>query len=412
MFGGNPAHTGVRSTAPPANLSLKWTFHSGGSIVSSPAAADGVVYFGSSDNYLYAVDAKTGVLKWKFNAHGDVGSSPAVCGGVVYSVSLDGNLYAVDAASGLEKWRFATQGERRHTAPGMDYAAPATEVMPDPWDLFLSSPAVTEDTVYFGSGDNCVYAVNAANGALRWKYKTGDVVHGSPAIAGGMVYIGSFDTFLYALNAVDGTLVWKFKTGDDAQAHLMTGIAGSACVADGAVYFGCRDAKVYALDARSGSLRWQYSTGGSWVIATPSVLGGILYFTTSDSLRFQALDARTGTEAYSLPFGVYSFSSPSIAGGHAFFGTFDGKLHVVDLSTRSYCCEFAVPGFALNGPRYLNSDGKLKADVVWTGDTLDDIIVNLRSKIFSMGSILSSPEVQAGMVYFGSTDGTLYALGQ
>jgi len=412
MFGGDPAHTGVHITAAPANLSLKWAFHSGGPIVSSPAIANGLVYIGSSDNFLYAVDARTGVLKWKFNAHGDVNSSPAVRGGLVYAVSLDGNLYAIDANTGIQKWQFATQGERRHTAPGMDYAAPATEVMPDPWDLFLSSPTVAEDTVYFGSGDNCVYAVNAANGALRWKFRTGDVVHGSPAIAGGIVYVGSFDTYFYALDAATGALVWKFKSGDDVQAHLMTGIPGSASVAGGMVYFGCRDANVYALDAKSGSLRWRYPTGGSWVIATPSVLDGIVYVTTSDSLKFQALDARTGTEAYSLPYGTYSFSSPSIAGGRAFFGTFDGKLHAVDLGTRSYCGEFAVPGFALNGPRYLDRNGKLRADVVWTGDTLDDTIVNLRSKIFSMGSILSTPVVQDGIVYFGSTDGTLYALGK
>ena len=244
MFGGDPAHTGVRRCAAPTNLSLKWTFHTGGSIVSSPVVANGLVYIGSSDNYIYAIDAGTGLLRWKFNAHGDVNSSPAASEGVVFAVSLDGNLYALDAATGSQKWSFATQGERRHTGPGMDYAIPATEVMPDPWDLFLSSPAVVGDTVYFGSGDTNLYAVNTANGSLRWRYKTDGVIHGSPAIGGGMVYIGSFDTFFYALDAASGALVWKFKTGDDPKAHLMTGIPGSASFANGTVYFGCRDANV------------------------------------------------------------------------------------------------------------------------------------------------------------------------
>jgi eukaryotic-like serine/threonine-protein kinase len=412
MFGGDSAHTGVRHTAAPTTLSLKWAFHTGGPIVSSPVAANGLVYIGSSDNYIYAVDFRTGVLRWKFNAHGDVNSSPAVSGGTVFAVSLDGNLYALDAATGIEKWLFATLGERRHTAPGMDYAIPATEIMPDPWDLFLSSPAVVGDTVYFGSGDTYLYAINIANGSLRWKYKTDGVVHGSPAVEDGIVYIGSFDTFFYAIDASSGALVWKFKTGDDVHAHLMTGIPGSAAVANGVVYFGCRDANVYALESKTGRLHWKYPTGGSWVISTPSVLGKIVIFTTSDSLKFQALDAGTGSEDYSLPYGTYSFSSPSVADGHAFFGTFDGKLHIVDLGTRSYSGEFAVPEFTVNGPRYLSQEGKLKADVVWTGDTIDDTIVNLRSKIFSMGSILSTPEVLDGMVYFGSADGTLYALGK
>jgi outer membrane protein assembly factor BamB len=411
MFRGDPAHTGLYPGQPPQKLTVRWTFQASEAILSSPTVCGGAVYFGSSDNFLYSVDAGTGKLKWKFDAHGNVGSSPAVSDGTVYFVSLDGNLYAVGAESGHMKWSFATLGERRHSAPGIDYAAPSTEMMPEVWDLFLSSPAVVADIVYFGSGDGHVYAVDAATGKVHWKFKTGNVVHASPAVVGGMVYVGSFDTYLYALDAATGEVAWKFKTGDDAQANLMTGIAGSATVADGLVIFGCRDGNIYALDARTGAQRWRFSANGSWVVATPTVLGGVVYFTTSDSLRFEALDERTGAEVYSLPYGTYSFSSPSIAGKRAYFGTFDGKLHAVDLGARRYVGEFAVPGASLNGPRFLDESGKLRGDVVWTGDTMDDTIVNLRSKVFSLGSILSSPAIARGVVYFGSVDGTLYALG-
>lgn len=412
MFRGDPGHSGVYRSAAPANLNVKWSFQTGEAIVSSPTVAGDTVYVGSSDNFLYAIDAGTGNQKWKFDAHGNVGSSPAVFGGVVFVVSLDGKLYAVDAATGAQKWAFATQGERRHTGAGMDYLAPNTEQMPDPWDFFLSSPTVVDGVVYFGSGDNFVYAVDAMTGALRWKFQTGNVVHASPAVANGLVFIGSFDANFYALDAITGKQVWRFKTGEDAQAHLMTGIPGSAAVADGLVYFGCRDAHLYALDARSGGLRWKYSAGNSWVIATPAVVDNRVHFTTSDSLKFVVLDAKTGAEIFSLPNNTYSFSSPAIAGGHAYFGTFDGKLHDVDLAKKDFAGEFATDGFRLNGPRYLNADGKLNASVVWIGDTLDDAIVGLRSKLFSLGSILSSPAVHHGVIYFGSVDGTLYALGR
>ncbi len=411
MFRGDPTHAGLYHGPVPQRLSVKWVFHTPEAIVSSPTVSNGVVYFGSSDNFLYAVDEGTGKLKWKFDAHGNVGSSPAASGGAVFVVSLDGHLYAVDAESGAQKWAFATLGERRHSAPGIDYAAPSTEMMPEPWDLFLSSPTVRDGAVYFGSGDGHVYAVDAATGKMRWTFETGNVVHASPAVDGGLVYVGSYDAYFYALDAATGNLAWKFKTGEDAQGHLMTGIPGSAAVADGLVVFGCRDGNVYALDAKTGSRRWQFSANGSWVIATPTLFEGNVYVTTSDSLKFEALDEKTGAEVYSLPYGTYSFSSPSIAGNCAFFGTFDGKLHVVDLGTRKYVGEFAVPGSSLNGPRFLDANGKLKSDVVWTGDTLDDVIVDLRSKIFSLGSILSSPAIDAGVVFFGSVDGTLYALG-
>lgn len=410
MFRGGPAHLGVYDAQAPNRPLLKWTFSTRGAIVSSPAVAGGVVYVGSADGGLYAVEAATGKLRWRFDAHGDVNSSPAVAEGAVYVVSLDGRLYAVDAATGKQRWAFATQGERRFAAAGFLGIMPSAELMPDPWDFYLSSPTVADGAVYFGSGDGHVYAVDATTGALRWDYKTGDVVHSSPAISGGIVYVGSWDTYFYALNAATGALEWKFKTGEDSKTHTMTGIQGSAAVADGTVYFGCRDANFYALDARTGALKWKVPNDSSWVISSPAVAGGVVYYTTSDSHRFQALDAASGKVLYWLPTGVYSFSSPAIAGSRAYFGAFDGQLHVVDLEKRTYAGAFATNGFRANGSRLLTSDGALKADEIWTGDTLDNMIVDLRGKIFSMGSILSSPVVQDGTVYFGSVDGNLYAL--
>jgi outer membrane protein assembly factor BamB len=67
-----------------------------------------VVYFGSFDNHLYAVDAETGQEKWRFTSGGEETSSPSVAGGVVYFGSHDQHLYAVDIHTGEEKWRFQT----------------------------------------------------------------------------------------------------------------------------------------------------------------------------------------------------------------------------------------------------------------------------------------------------------------
>jgi outer membrane protein assembly factor BamB len=325
-FRGGPTHLGVYDSQAPQKLSLKWTFSTNGAVYSSPAVAGGMVYFGSADGNLYAVDAATGKLDWKFDAHGRVNSSPAVVDGTVYVVSLDGNLYAVDAATGKQRWAFATDGEHRVTRAGNLGAFPPTEVVPDPWDFFLSSPAVAGGTVYFGSGDGHVYAVDAKSGALVWKFKTGDVVHSSPAISGGIVYVGSWDTYFYALDAATGSLKWKFKTLEDNKIHLMMGIPGSAAVANGNVYFGCRDANFYALNALTGALKWKTPNEGSWVIASPAVADGVIYYTTSDSYQFKALDADSGKVLYSLPTGIYGFSSPAIAGSHAYCGSQEARL--------------------------------------------------------------------------------------
>ena len=185
-------------------------------------------------------------------------SSPAVTGGLVFFGSLDGNFYAVETASGKVKWQFQTGGERRFTAPGIHGAMPRTERMPDPFDVFLSSPAVEGGVVYFGSGDHNVFALDAQTGALKWKFATADVVHASPAVSGGVVYIGSWDRHLYALDAQTGAMLWKFQTGDDTVIYNQIGIASSAAVAGGTVFFGCRDGHFYAVDAKTSELRWKH----------------------------------------------------------------------------------------------------------------------------------------------------------
>ena len=71
-----------------------WSAATAGEVDSSPAVADGVVYVGSTDRYLYAFDAATGEEVWRVATGGFIISSPAVANGVVYVGSRDRYLYA------------------------------------------------------------------------------------------------------------------------------------------------------------------------------------------------------------------------------------------------------------------------------------------------------------------------------
>jgi|TARA_Y100000294_G_scaffold119077_1_gene110540 outer membrane protein assembly factor BamB len=86
---------------------LKWKFENE-TIVTSPAVSDGVVYFGSHDDHLYAVDIKTGKEKWKFESGDSIYYTPVVSDGVVYFGSKDKHLYALDTKTGEERWKFET----------------------------------------------------------------------------------------------------------------------------------------------------------------------------------------------------------------------------------------------------------------------------------------------------------------
>ena len=165
MFRGDLRHTGVYAGAGITKLpEVKWKFQTGGGVVSSPAVVRDVVYIGSNDGNLYALEAGTGAVKWKFATESRIAPSPAVADGTVYFGSYDGVFYAVDEAGNL-KWKFQTGGEKRFAGTHLHHLQPAAEAMPDPWDFYLSSPSVWNGTVYFGSGDSNIYALDARRGS-------------------------------------------------------------------------------------------------------------------------------------------------------------------------------------------------------------------------------------------------------
>jgi outer membrane protein assembly factor BamB len=410
MFRGSLEHNGVYDAAGVRQLShVKWRFQTEGRVISSPAIAGGVVYAGSTDQNLYAIDQNAGSLKWKFHTESWVTSSPAVAGGVVFFGSFDGSFYAVDAATGKLKWKFDTEGERRFAHKRLHGQLPGGEAITDTWDFYLSSPAVYHGTVYFGSGDDNVYALEASTGALKWKFHTGDVVHASPAIADGLVIVGSWDSILYALQADTGKVKWQFQAGTDPKIGNQQGFQSSAAVANGVVYVGCRDSKVYAIDLKTGQQKWAVHNGGSWVITSPAVDGGKVYYGTSDTGQFYALDAATGARLFSFDAKFPVFSSPAIAGGVLYVGTFDGRLHAVDLKTQQPLWVFTTEASKQNAASVTGADGRLDFGKIFKFNFVDEMNAGL-VKLFATGAIVSSPAIDKNAVYFGSTDGAVYAL--
>lgn len=412
QFRADARHSGIYHAAGvPVLHGVKWKFKTGGAIVSSPVVSGGTVYFGSSDRALYALDERSGALRWKFATHGRIASSPAVAQGRVYFGSFDSNFYALDATSGTLLWKFATEGERRFSGRHLHGAEPAAEVMPDPFDFFLSSPALADGRVYFGSGDGNVYALDAASGVLSWKFHTGNVVHASPAIANGLLYVGSWDSYFYALDAASGQERWRFKTGEDPAINNQVGIQSSAVVADGAVYFGCRDSHLYALDALTGERRWAFSSGDSWVISSPAVRDARVYFATSDTGLVQALDARTGAAIFSLEFKRWPFfSSPTLAGDLLYIGSHQGRLLAVDLKAGKLAWTFLTDGAQKNGAAWTKPDGTPNYQAAASDSFYDQMVIGV-DHMMSVGAVLSTPAIDGDLLFFGSWDGQLYAIG-
>ncbi len=296
--GRNPYENVLNSTNVGA-IDQDWVYTTGGAITSSPAVSGGYVYFGSADDYLYAINASTGALLWKYKTGNSiVDSSPAVAGTTVYVGSTDDYLYAINATTGALVWKFKTGA------------------------AVYSSPAVVNGEVYIGSTDDSVYAVNASTGAQTWKYATTGAVYSSPAVSNGILYVGSDDDYVYAVNATTGALSWKYKTGNE--------VISSPTVSDGILYVGSNDDNVYGLEAITGALLWQFAgTSGAQFQASPAVYNGAVYI-GSNVGYFYALTARNGTQIWDLVSSVTATtSSPTLANGLEYIGI-GSKVYAVE----------------------------------------------------------------------------------
>jgi outer membrane protein assembly factor BamB len=316
----SPAPKGMKhDISPTPILKLKWSFKTRGKIRSSAAVSGDTVFVGSEDGNLYALDKKDGTLRWKFATDGEISSSPALCDNTLFFVGEDNTLFALDAKSGQKKWVFKT-------GPNLPYQIhPA---FPMTWDYYVSSPTVSAGKVFFGSGDGNLYAVNASNGNLAWKFKTEGRVRTTPALLDNIVYFGSFDCYLYAVRTDNGELKWKQRT--EGNQYFKGEIQFSPSVGDGIVCFGARDGFVYALDAKTGERKWRADHKGSWATACV-VNNGVVYACSSDGAFVQALDAATGLEKWHFPAGGRVFSSPAITGNLVFFGAQNAFVTGLDL---------------------------------------------------------------------------------
>lgn len=301
----------VKGPLPPPNPVNKegreakpaWTFKAGGAIWSSAAYADGAVYFGSNDGYVYALDSKGGKLLWQFKTGGAVWGPATLDGAYVYALSDDGFLYKLTRKDGTQVWRFDTHGG---------------SVKRQGFDRLTSSAVIADGTLYIGSADGSLYALDPASGSEKWRYATQGMVRSTPAVADGRVFFGSYDDAIYAVDARAGTLVWRRDT--------YMPVVSSPLVLKDTVYIGSRNADFYALDAATGKRKWRAFDWVSWVESSAATRDGTVYVGCSDCWFVFAYDADSGKEQWRFNTGGESWPIPLLTDKHVYIGSvgYDG----------------------------------------------------------------------------------------
>ena len=219
-------------------------------------------------------------LLWKFKTGGQLHASPVIANNTLYIGSTDGKLYALDAKRWGVRWVF------------------------DAGDAIRYSATVLGNRVYFSARNNKVYALNAKTGEKLWEYKTKSWTEAPLVVADNKVHIGVFPSKIYLLNAHTGDLeavrertihIQGIEYGcakgvfrpifpehnADLWRDYTDGSESYPVMANGVVYIGARDGQLHAFDAAAKTEIWTYQLGG-YVSAAPAISDGTLYATSGD----------------------------------------------------------------------------------------------------------------------------------
>jgi outer membrane protein assembly factor BamB/formylglycine-generating enzyme required for sulfatase activity len=324
-----------------------------------------------------------GTLAWKFATGGEIESSAAIgADGTIYFGSGDTKLYALDGKTGVKKWEFKTG------------------------DKVVSSPAVGSDgTVYFGSNDDKVRALDGKSGEFKWEFKTGGDVTASPSIGiDGTIYVGSHDQKIYALDHKNGNQKWAFDTPREVRSSIAIGI-------DGTVFVGSFSSRLLALDGRTGILKWDCATRGG-THGSPAIGNdGSLYFGTWGG-RVYGLDGETGSKKWERTTGRINLASPVIGNdGTVYFGSWDKTIYALDGRTGKSKWEFNAQGTIDTAPT-IGTDGTV---YIGSGDktlyALDEITGKKKWEFVGTAAFSSSPVLSnEGLLFVGSRDRHLYVI--
>jgi len=314
-------------------------------------------------------------LRWRLETGDEVRSSPTLSGRSLYIGSYDNSLYAVDAVKGTQLWKFATEGG------------------------ICGTPLFHDNLVIFGSEDHTVYALDVKEKRVRWRYATGGPVRSSARIDNGRLFIGSDDGYIYCLNLATGQEIWKMKT--------WMPVRSTPAVGGPLVYVGSEDTNFYAIDIETGTAKWKYQALRG-VTSSPLLANGFVYVGSMDS-HFYAFDAEMGWLLWKFKTGHYIVSSPRLKDGIIVFGCVDGNVYALEAKSGRQLWRYATQGQVTSTPA-------LRGDTVIIPG-IDGQVYGLSLKggkclwTYPVGApIASTPLVAGDTVFFGSNDHSIYAI--
>jgi len=252
---------------------------------SGTAVQEGIIYVGTMDGRVVAINSSTENLKWSYttapvtapssglscgqtSAATAIYGTPVVDGDIVYIGTYSGQVLALNMLARSQNLTFPQQryGEWEWDCP-IDNAKS---------NAIVADLLVREDAIYVSSSNSRLYSLDKEFGDLNWESKVLDETHRklwtSPAIQGNTLYISTYDGYIYALSIVTGELLdWSFGSE--------TGFASSPVIYGDTIFVGSFDRYLYAVKIGTDVPTWKFpqeEPAGNWFWASP-VTGGKLW---------------------------------------------------------------------------------------------------------------------------------------
>jgi len=297
---------------------------------------DGVLYMGSMDGKVVAVNPSTRNLEWSYalavHSSGGIMScgqtsvptaiygTPAVDRDVVYIGSYSGEVLALSASARSQNLPFPQKRSEE-----WEWVCPETD--PTTGGI-VGSPVVGEDAIYVTSSNGRVYSLDKDFGDLIWKSDILDEkLWTTPVIEGDTIYVGTFDGHIYTLSTKTGKkLSWIFESE--------VGFVSSPVLYGDTIFVGSFDNNLYAVKIGDNKPLWKFP-GGRWFWAAPVVEEGVVYAGCLDG-KIYAVDAESGKGLWGEPFDAGSpiVSSPVLMDGLLVVASESGDVYIFDAASK------------------------------------------------------------------------------
>ncbi len=357
----------AQSGTNPQLESIIWKFKTSGVINATPIVLNDILYVGSFDSCFYAIDLKTKTEKWHYKTNDKIFTTAVVCedaicfesGNILYALNIDGSL----------KWKYTLyEGSfvNQH----------------DEYDYYRSSPTVGGTTVYIGSEKGLVFGVDVKTGGKVFQCQTPTAeftIETTPLIYDRKIYFGDWDGVFYSYNLSTGDMVWLYDTKKDhSYPDWVNAIVTDPIMYEGNIYFGGRSCNLYCSDPQTGAKKWMYHDGGNmWMLGGPIIADSSLYIGSSYQHIVHSFNAITGKQNWKTGVEYRANGKPMVDGDNVYVGT----EHDSDKKRGTLCA-------------------------------IDEKTGNLKVKMKIGGQIYSTPALYDGVIYFGCTDGYIYAVDQ